>query len=68
MTYTFSWPAILAVTQTEGEDERPENTSPVNIVLSTSYSNFTKYFADYMDSGNMQIRDMSWEFQSIDVS
>ncbi|KAL3432956.1 hypothetical protein BDV09DRAFT_118128 [Aspergillus tetrazonus] len=67
-TYTLSYPALLAITETEPEDERPENTNPVNVILSTSYSNFTKYFNDYMDSSNMQIRDEPWVFESIDVS
>ncbi|KAL4751031.1 hypothetical protein BDW72DRAFT_100230 [Aspergillus terricola var. indicus] len=67
-TYTLSYPALLAITETEPEDERPQNTNPVNVILSTSYSNFTKYFNDYMDSGNMQIRDEPWVFESVDVS
>ncbi|KAL4758907.1 uncharacterized protein BDW70DRAFT_169819 [Aspergillus foveolatus] len=67
-TYTLSYPALLAITETEPEDERPENTNPVNMILSTSYSNFTKYFNDYMDSSNMQIKDEPWVFESIDVS
>ncbi|KAL4739573.1 hypothetical protein BDV11DRAFT_169985 [Aspergillus similis] len=67
-TYTLSYPALLAITETEPEDERPQNTNPVNVILSTSYSNFTKYFNDYMDSSNMQIRDEPWVFESVDVS
>ncbi|RDW68965.1 uncharacterized protein DSM5745_08725 [Aspergillus mulundensis] len=67
-TYTLSYPALLGITETEPDDERPENTNPVNVILSTSYSNFTRYFNDFMDSSNMQIRDMPWVFESVDVS
>ncbi|KAL3469546.1 hypothetical protein BJX99DRAFT_265064 [Aspergillus californicus] len=68
-TASFSYPALLAITQTEGEDEQPQNTNPINILLSTSYSNFTAYFSDYMDSGgNMQVGDEPWVFESIGVS
>ncbi|QKX53441.1 uncharacterized protein TRUGW13939_00520 [Talaromyces rugulosus] len=68
ITYTWSYPAILAITETEPEDERPENTNPIDVALFTSYSNFTKYFSDYMDSGNMQIRDMPFVFESIEMA
>ncbi|KAL2823796.1 hypothetical protein BDW59DRAFT_162959 [Aspergillus cavernicola] len=68
ITYSFSYPAILGITQKEVEDERPENTNPINVILSTSYSNFTRYFNDYLDSGNMQIRDEPWVFESIAFS
>ncbi|KAL4862175.1 hypothetical protein BDV12DRAFT_203292 [Aspergillus spectabilis] len=67
-TYTFSYPGILGVTQTEGKDERPENKNEINLILSTSKSNFTAYFNDYNDSGNMQIRDEIWVFETVDVS
>lgn len=67
-TYTFSWPAILAVTQTERE-ERTENSHPVDILLVTSYSNFTKYFTNYIDaSGNMAMQDSPWTFESVEPS
>lgn len=68
ITYTWSYPAILAITETEPEDERPKNTNPIDVALFTSYSNFTQYFSDYMDSGNMQIRDMPFVFESIEMS
>ncbi|KAL5361825.1 hypothetical protein BJX96DRAFT_176589 [Aspergillus floccosus] len=69
ITYTFSWPAILAITQTDSEEERRENTNPVDILLVTSYSNFTKYFTNYMHtSENMATLDSPWEFQSIEAS
>jgi hypothetical protein len=68
-TYTFSWPAILAITQTDGEEERPKNTNPVDILLVTSYSNFTKYFTNYMHtSENMASLDSPWKFESIEAS
>ncbi|KAL4905478.1 hypothetical protein BDW74DRAFT_177846 [Aspergillus multicolor] len=53
-TYTLSYSALLAITETELDDERPQNTNAVNVVLSTSYSNFTKYFNDCKDSGNIR--------------
>ncbi|KAJ5816564.1 hypothetical protein N7447_008797 [Penicillium robsamsonii] len=68
ITYTWSYPAILAITETEPEDDRPKNTNPIDVSLFTSYSNFTKYFKDYMDSGNMQIQDMPFVFESIEMS
>ncbi|KAJ5773749.1 hypothetical protein N7457_008645 [Penicillium paradoxum] len=68
ITYSWSYPAILAITATEPEDERPKNTNPIDVSLFTSYSNFTKYFGDYIDSVNMQIRDMPFVFESIEVS
>jgi hypothetical protein len=68
ITYSWSYPAILAITETEPEDDRPENTNPIDVLLFTSYSNFTKYFHDYMDSGNMQIRDMPFVFEAIEES
>ncbi|CAG7968424.1 unnamed protein product [Penicillium salamii] len=68
ITYTWSYPAILAITETESEDDRPENTNPIDVSLYTSYSNFTKYFNDYMDSGNMQTTEMPFVFQSIEMS
>ncbi|KAL4871465.1 hypothetical protein BDV12DRAFT_183836 [Aspergillus spectabilis] len=67
-TYTFSYPGILGVTQTEGGDERPENKNEINVILSTSRSNFTAHFNDYNDSGNMQVTDEVWVFESVDVS
>ncbi|KAJ6000885.1 hypothetical protein N7481_001294 [Penicillium waksmanii] len=67
-TYTFSYPGLLGITPTEGGDERPQNTNPLNVILSTSYSNFTKYFSDYNENGSMQIRDEFWIFESIDFS
>ncbi|KAL2862419.1 uncharacterized protein BJX67DRAFT_366448 [Aspergillus lucknowensis] len=67
VTYTFSYPALLAVTQPEDDDERPENTNPVDLTFITSYSNFTKYFSG-TDSTNMAIRDMPFDFQSIEIS
>ncbi|KAL5342115.1 hypothetical protein BJX70DRAFT_357003 [Aspergillus crustosus] len=67
-TYSFSYPGILGVTQTEGGDERPENKNPFNVILSASRSNFTAHFSDYLDSGNMQVTDESWVFESVDVS
>ncbi|KAF9893497.1 hypothetical protein FE257_010809 [Aspergillus nanangensis] len=68
VTYSFQYPAILGILQTEGEDNQPDNTNPINVILSTSYSNFSEYFNDYMDSGNMQIKDEPWVFESTDVS
>ncbi|KAL4804732.1 hypothetical protein BDV18DRAFT_142396 [Aspergillus unguis] len=67
-TYTFSYPALLGVTETENEDDRPENTNAVNVILSTSYSNFTKYFSNPIDSGNLQMEDEPWVFESIALS
>ncbi|KAJ5673073.1 hypothetical protein N7507_002200 [Penicillium longicatenatum] len=68
ITYTWSYPAILAITKTESEDERPNNVNPIDVSLFTSYSNFTQYFSDYMDSGNMQEWDMPFVFESIEMS
>ncbi|KAJ6030652.1 uncharacterized protein N7446_000285 [Penicillium canescens] len=68
ITYTWSYPAILAITETEPEDERPKNVNPIDVSLFTSYSNFTQYFSDYMDSSNMQTRDMPFVFESIEMS
>ncbi|KAJ5519885.1 hypothetical protein N7463_000338 [Penicillium fimorum] len=68
ITYTWSHPAILAITETRSEDEQPKNTNPIDVSLFTSYSNFTKYFSDYMDSGNMPEWDMPFVFESIEIS
>ncbi|KAF9891496.1 hypothetical protein FE257_003963 [Aspergillus nanangensis] len=66
-TYTFSYPGILGITPTEGKDERPGNTNTLNIILSTSYSNFTKYFTHYTSNSGMQNFDEYWVFQSIEL-
>ncbi|CAI7568171.1 unnamed protein product [Penicillium discolor] len=68
ITYTWSYPAILAITETEPEEDRPENTNPIDVSLFTSYSNFTQYFNDYIDSGSMQYWDMPFVFESIEMS
>ena len=68
ITYTWSYPAILAIIEIEPEDKRPENTNPIDVSLFTSYSNFTQYFNDYMDSGSMQDWDMPFVFESIEMS
>ncbi|OQE11313.1 hypothetical protein PENFLA_c072G05830 [Penicillium flavigenum] len=67
ITYTWSYPAILAITETEQEDERAKNKNPIDVSLFTSYSNFTRYFNDYMDSSRLQIHDMPFVFESIEM-
>lgn len=68
ITYSWSYPAILAITETESKDDRPKNTNPIDVSLFTSYSNFTKYFVDYVGSIGMQPRDMPFVFESFEMS
>ncbi|KAL4885785.1 hypothetical protein BJY04DRAFT_213985 [Aspergillus karnatakaensis] len=66
-SYFFSYPGILAVTKTESEEERPQNKNPINLRLTTSYSNFTEHQTNLSDvnSPEDQFKDQPWIFESI---
>lgn len=69
ITYTWSYPAILAITETEPDDIRPLNKNPIDVTLFTSYSNFSQYLSDYMDAGtDIQSDDTPFLFESIETS
>ncbi|KAL3462393.1 hypothetical protein BJX64DRAFT_288294 [Aspergillus heterothallicus] len=66
ITYSFSYPAILAITETQSE--RPENTNPLDVTLMTPYSNFTEYSSRWGSLGNLPGKDTPFVVQSIEVA
>ncbi|KAL2857302.1 hypothetical protein BJY01DRAFT_242373 [Aspergillus pseudoustus] len=67
ITYSFSYPAILAITETDSEGDRPENTNPIDVALMTSYSNFTKIFSSWGMVTNGAGYDMPFVFESVEM-